>query len=156
MKHLLAVVFAAWLAAACTPPDSPPTLALSSCRLPGIEAAVRCGTHEVWEDREAKSGRRITLHVAIVPARLRAKDADPIVVLAGGPGQGAIALVSQVMPLFASLNDTRDIVLLDQRGTGYSHPLDCDSDEESNLQSLFEDAIPEKAVRDCLPGLDAD
>src|SRR5258706_885945 len=157
MKHLLAAAFAAWLVAGCSSsPDSSPTLSLTRCRLPGIEAAVLCGTHEVWEDREAKSGRRITLHVAIVPARLRAKDADPIVVLAGGPGQGAIALVSQVMPLFASLNDTRDIVLLDQRGTGYSHPLDCDNEEESNLQSLFEDAIPEKSVRDCLAGLDAD
>src|SRR6266404_697414 len=117
MKHLLAVAaVAASLVAGCGPDasDSSPTLSVSRCRLPGIEAAVLCGTHEVWEDREAKSGRRITLHVAIVPARLRAKDADPIVVLAGGPGQGAIALVSQVMPLFASLNDTRDIVLLDQ------------------------------------------
>jgi pimeloyl-ACP methyl ester carboxylesterase len=60
------------------------------------------------------------------------------------------------MPLFSRLNDTRDIVFLDQRGTGFSHPLDCDSDDDSPMQSLFEDAIPEKAVRECLAALDAD
>jgi pimeloyl-ACP methyl ester carboxylesterase len=156
MKHVLAVAAAAFVLFGCAPSPEPfATLSLSRCRLPGLEAAVLCGTHDVWEDREARSGRRITLHVAIIPARLRAKDPDPIVVLAGGPGQGAIALGSQVMPLFNRLNDTKDIVLLDQRGTGYSHPLDCDDDTDS-LQSLFEDAIPEKAVRDCLAGLDAD
>ena len=158
MKHfLVAAALAASLLAGCAPDatESAQTLALSRCRLPGIEAAVLCGKHDVWEDREANAGRRITLHVAVIPARLRTKDPDPIVVLAGGPGQGAIALASQVLPLFARLNDTRDIVLLDQRGTGYSHPLDCDSDDDS-LQSLFEDAIPEKAVRECLRGLDAD
>ena len=159
MKHLLiAAGLTAALLAGCRSenPDPQATLALSRCRLPGLEAAVQCGTHDVWENRETKTGRKITLHVAVVPARLRAKDPDPIVVLAGGPGQGAIGLVPQVMPLFQRLNDTRDVVFLDQRGTGYSHPLDCESDDDSPLQSLFEDAIPEKAVRDCLRGLDAD
>jgi pimeloyl-ACP methyl ester carboxylesterase len=159
MKHFLiaAALLASFLAGCRSDSTDPqPTIALTRCRLAGLEAAVLCGTHEVWENREAKSGRRITLHMAVVPARLRAKDPDPIVVLAGGPGQGAIALVGQVMPLFARLNDSRDIVFLDQRGTGYSHPLDCDSDEDSPLQSLFEDAIPERAVRECLEHLDAD
>ena len=161
MKHFLLVLagaIAAALIAGCRPdlPDPQSTIALSRCRLPGVDAAVLCGTHEVWEDRDAKAGRRITLHVAVIPARLRAKDPDPIVVLAGGPGQGAIALAPQVMPLFSRLNDSRDIVLLDQRGTGFSHPLDCEDDDDSPLQSLFEDAIPEKAVRRCLESLDAD
>ena len=159
MKPLLLVAgLVATLLAGCSPdsPDPQATLALSRCRLPGIEAAVQCGEHEVWEDREAKSGRRIRLHVAVVPARLRAKDADPIFILAGGPGQGAIGLATQVMPLFLRLNDTRDIVFLDQRGTGFSNPLDCDTDDESPMQALFEDAIPEKSVRECLDRLDAD
>src|SRR4051794_36112345 len=144
MKRLFAV--AALAVAACTSaPDAPrPTVALDSCRLPGVDVAARCGTLEVWEDREAQSGRRIRLELGVVPARLRARESDPIVVLAGGPGQGAISLASQVMPLFARLNDARDIVLIDQRGTGSSHPLDCDDDEEQSLQSRFEDTLPQK------------
>jgi pimeloyl-ACP methyl ester carboxylesterase len=151
MKHLLpvaaGVLCAALLAGCPAPPDAQPTIALERCRLPGVDSAAQCGTYEVWENREAQAGRRI---------RLRAKDIDPIFILAGGPGQGAIGLAPQVMPLFSRLNDSRDIVFLDQRGTGSSNPLDCDDEDDSPLQSLFEDKIPEKAVRRCLETIDAD
>jgi len=161
MKHLLpavaGILCAAFLAGCpSAPSETRPAIALERCRLPGLDVSAMCGTHEVWEDRTAKAGRRIRLHLAVVPARLRAKDPDPIFILAGGPGQGAIALAQQVMPLFSRLNDSRDIVFLDQRGTGSSNPLDCDDEEESPLQSLFEDKIPEKSVRHCLEMLDAD
>jgi pimeloyl-ACP methyl ester carboxylesterase len=141
---------------ACSPgPKSAEAVALAACRLPGVDIAARCGRHEVWEDRDAKSGRRITLNLAIVPAKLRNKEPDPIVVFAGGPGQGAVSLAAQVMPLFSRLNDSRDIVFLDQRGTGQSHPLDCE-DDQGTLQSLFEDALPERVVARCLERLEAD
>jgi pimeloyl-ACP methyl ester carboxylesterase len=157
MKRLL-VAAAAVLAAACTStPETPrATVVLDTCRLPGVDVAARCGGLEVWEDREAKSGRRIKLDIAVIPARLRARQADPIVVLAGGPGQGAVSLASQVLPLFTRLNDARDIVLIDQRGTGNSHPLDCDDEEDATLQSMFEDTLPQRVVQHCLETLDAD
>ncbi|MBK6983115.1 MAG: hypothetical protein IPH30_17555 [Betaproteobacteria bacterium] len=88
--------------------------------------------------------------MAVVPARRRAIEPDPIVVLAGGPGQGAIALASQVAVLFSRLNDARDIVLIDQRGTGGSHPLECEDDGKAGLQAAFEDVLPEKMVQECL------
>jgi pimeloyl-ACP methyl ester carboxylesterase len=159
MKHLLVAFAAAGLAlAACSPrPETAhPAIAFDTCRLPGVDSAAQCGTYEVWEDREAKAGRRIKLEIAVLPARMRAKDPDPLVVFAGGPGQGAVSLASQVMPLFARLNDTRDVILIDQRGTGNSHPLDCPDDADPSLQSLFEDALPRKLVEKCLASLDAD
>jgi pimeloyl-ACP methyl ester carboxylesterase len=161
MKHLPFLRSAAGLlalaAAACSPGSAPPSaIAFAACRLPGVDAAAQCGTYDVWEDREVKSGRRISLNIAVVPARLRAKEPDPVVILAGGPGQGAVALAAQVMPLFAKLNDTRDILFVDQRGTGQSNPLDCEDDEEQPLQALFEDAIPGRVVAKCIESLDAD
>jgi pimeloyl-ACP methyl ester carboxylesterase len=155
MKFAIFAVLALALCA-CQPASKAPEtkLALSACRLPGVESEARCGTLEAWEDREAASGRRITVRFAVVPAKLRAKEPDPIVVFAGGPGQGAVALAAQVMPLFARLNDTRDLVFVDQRGTGGSHALDCKG--EQPLQMMFEDAIPAKFVADCLGKLDAD
>jgi pimeloyl-ACP methyl ester carboxylesterase len=92
----------------------------------------------------------------VIPARRRAADPDPIVALAGGPGQGAIALAPQVTGLFSRLNDTRDLVLVDQRGTGGSNPLECDAGASNTLQAMFEDTLPEKRVRDCLASLEAD
>jgi pimeloyl-ACP methyl ester carboxylesterase len=158
MKRFLIAMAAGFLLAACSPGSevARPAIVLESCRLPGVDTAAKCGTFEVWEDRAAKAGRRLKLELAVIPARLRTHDADPIVVLAGGPGQGAMSLASQVLPLFQRLNDSRDIVLLDQRGTGSSHALDCDDDSAQPLQSLFEDALPEALLKRCLAGLDAD
>jgi pimeloyl-ACP methyl ester carboxylesterase len=144
--------------AACSPPPESGrgTLKLSECRLPDLERAALCGSHEVWENREERAGRRIAIEVAVIPARRRGAEPDPIVVLAGGPGQGAIALAPQATTLFSRLNDSRDIVLIDQRGTGGSHPLDCNGDGGDALQSVFEDALPEKLVKECLAALEAD
>jgi pimeloyl-ACP methyl ester carboxylesterase len=60
------------------------------------------------------------------------------------------------MPLFQKLNDVRDVVLIDQRGTGNSNPLDCDEDDDQSMQSLFEDALPQQVVERCLETLHAD
>jgi pimeloyl-ACP methyl ester carboxylesterase len=159
MKRLLAAAIPALALAACNAPHeatAPATIDLAPCRLPGVEAAARCGSLDVWEDRAAKAGRRIKLDIAVIPARLRTREVDPIVILAGGPGQGAVSLADDVLPLFRRLNDARDIVFVDQRGTGNSHPLDCDDDADAPLQSLFEDTLPEKLVEKCLAHLDAD
>jgi pimeloyl-ACP methyl ester carboxylesterase len=158
MNRLLFLLAACVLLASCSPgpPASRSGLALATCRLPGVDAAAQCGSYEVWENRESKSGRKISLNIAVVPARIRAREPDPIVVFAGGPGQGAVSLANQVMPLFTKLNDTRDIVLIDQRGTGQSNPLDCEDDQDQPLQAVFEDSLPQRVVQNCLAGLDAD
>src|SRR5690242_7938835 len=97
--RFLALAAAALLAACTSGSDSPRSaIALAECRLPGLDTGALCGTHEVWEDRAAKSGRRITLRVAVIPAKARGREPDPIFVIAGGPGQGAISLAAQVMP----------------------------------------------------------
>lgn len=157
MKRLLLCVAAGLVLASCNPGTEAPrrAVSLAACRLPGVESEARCGKFEVWEDRTARTGRRIAINIAVIPARMRSREPDPIFVFAGGPGQGAVSLADQVMPLFAKLNDTRDVVLVDQRGTGESHPLDCE-DDDAPLQSLFEDTLPGDLVRKCLAGLDAD
>lgn len=158
MNRFLLLLAAGICLASCSPgpPAARNALALASCRLPGVEAVAQCGSYEVWENREAQSGRRIALNIAVVPARVRAREPDPIVIFAGGPGQGAVSLANQVMPLFAKLNDTRDIVFVDQRGTGQSNPLDCEDEDEQPLQAAFEDTLPQHVVQACLQGLDAD
>jgi pimeloyl-ACP methyl ester carboxylesterase len=157
MMRLLLALAAGLCLVSCSPgPDaSRRAIALETCRLPGVDAPAKCGTYEVWEDRDAKAGRRIRLDLAVIPAKMRAKEPDPLVIFAGGPGQGAVSLASQVMPLFAKLNDARDVVLIDQRGTGNSAPLDC-PEEEQPLQQLFEDSLPEKMVAKCLAQIAAD
>lgn len=114
-----------------------------------------CGTLKVFENRQSRTGRQISLNIVVLPA-IGSGSGDPLFFLAGGPGQGAAQLAPQLRAVFRPVQKTRDIVLVDQRGTGKSHPLECRSNEDS-LTGLME---PEGAVaerlRKCLAGFDAD
>lgn len=84
-----------------------------------------CGTLEVFEDRAAKSGRKIPLRIVLLPAFKQNYSPDPLFFLAGGPGQGAAALARDLQEPYRQVETDRDIVLVDQRGTGKSNPLEC-------------------------------
>ena len=138
-------------------PELVRTLPLTPCRLEGVGRQALCGTLEVWEDRAAKQGRKLPLKVVVVPALASSPQPDPLVLLAGGPGQGAAKLAGQVMPLLERIQRQRDLVFVDQRGTGDSHPLDCEPvPPDAPLARQFDDTFPEQALRDCLKGYDAD
>lgn len=108
-------------------PAGPSTAATPQpCRIDGLPHEVLCGTLTRPLDPARPEATRFELHYVVVPALARRKLPDPVFLLAGGPGQSAISLAAQVMPLFARLNNRRDIVFVDQRGTGRSAPLDCD------------------------------
>jgi len=148
-----------WLPACKRSTESEPvrTLPLSPCRLDGVGRQALCGTLEVWEDRVAKQGRKVPLKVVVVPALASSPQADPLVLLAGGPGQGAAKLARQVMPLLDRIQRQRDLVFVDQRGTGDSGPLKCEPvSPDAPLSEQFDDTFPEKAFRDCLAGYEAD
>jgi pimeloyl-ACP methyl ester carboxylesterase len=100
-------------------------LELAACRLKGIEREVKCGTLEVPENPDAPDGRRIPIRFAVVPALAKNKAPDPLFVFAGGPGQSALKAAGTIQPVFAQLNARRDIVYVDQRGTGASNGLFC-------------------------------
>jgi pimeloyl-ACP methyl ester carboxylesterase len=115
---------------------------LSPCHIEGFSEEVLCGTHRVFEDRVAQSGRTIDLKVAVVPALRRETADDPLFVLAGGPGQGARKYGALIPLAFREVRKTRDIVLVDLRGTGGSNPLGCDfGDPLGHLEGAL-DATP--------------
>ncbi len=115
----------------CTAPSvskPTPTVELTDCaREMGVSIA-QCGQVEVFEDRESRSGRTISLNVVVLPALKSNSKPDPFFFLAGGPGMGATDLVKGIRKVFKKLNRERDIVLVDQRGTGSSNPLNCEYD----------------------------
>lgn len=99
--------------------------ALQACRIKGIERELRCGQVEVPEDAQAPAGRRLGIHFAVVPALARNHEPDPVFILAGGPGQSAIDVAGGTLSFLARLNARRDLVFVDQRGTGRSQRLGC-------------------------------
>jgi pimeloyl-ACP methyl ester carboxylesterase len=97
----------------------------SDCAIPGVGTA-RCGDYQVWEDRAARSGRKIPIHYVVLPPLGHDTAADPILIIAGGPGQAATDLIDSVAAEYAVLRRNRALVFVDQRGTGGSNPLRCE------------------------------
>jgi len=128
---------------------------LEACRIPGIEREIVCGVVRMPENPDSPSSRSIEVRYAVVPAVARNKQPDPIFVFAGGPGQAATRVARQVMPVLAELNARRDLVFIDQRGTGRSNALECDVDE-SSLASALEPAHQIARLGPCLKALPAD
>ena len=118
----------------------------------GNQVDARCGVLTVPEDRANPGGKQIELHVAVIPAIKRNPEPDPLFLLAGGPGQSAIETYSSIIPLMFQIHESRDIILVDQRGTGKSNPLRCLTPEDD---SLAEEEVFAK-LKACPETLDAD
>ena len=123
-------------AAAPTPPRMFGRIAFTPCTLsPEVgsnSVEAQCGSLSVPENPAAPQSRKIALHIAWVPADDNAPtEPDPVFMLAGGPGQSAADTFPQVAPAFAEILKKRNVVLVDQRGTGQSNPLSCKEDEEA-------------------------
>jgi pimeloyl-ACP methyl ester carboxylesterase len=123
------------------------TIALAECRLPKLPLAAQCGTLEVPENRDRPDGRRISLAIAVLPANTLHPRADPLFILAGGPGQAA-SFLGPFAAALTGVRKDRDIVLVDQRGTGRSSPLVCAAlKPERGLQAALEfDPAPKAAA----------
>jgi pimeloyl-ACP methyl ester carboxylesterase len=152
---VLAILVIVLALAACRPGAAGHAQGLEPCRLPGIEREILCGKVDMPEDPDAPTGRTIAIHFAVVPAVARTAQPDPIFVLAGGPGQAASRVIGQVMPVFAELNARRNLVFVDQRGTGRSNALDC-SDEDTSLAATLDPAQQLGRLKRCLAELRAD
>ncbi len=99
--------------------------AATPCHLPGWRHEVLCGKMGRPLNPAEPAKTQIDIHYVVSPAMARRKLADPVFFLAGGPGQSAIGVAPQVLAVLTRLNNRRDVVLVDQRGTGQSAPLVC-------------------------------
>ena len=124
--------------------------------LPPVEA--QCATFAVPEDRAASGGRKIDLNLAWLPADSKGGGTpDPVFFLAGGPGQAATEYAAQIDMGLHEVRKQRDIVLIDQRGTGKSNPLDCRDAKGDPLKlddsAELDDAAFSTYVSQCLQSL---
>lgn len=151
MRHLF-LSLACVLAGAAAPGHALP---LEPCRLPGVETAARCGVVRRPLDPAAPAGPSIDVHFAVIPALARQRKPDPVFFLAGGPGQSAIQLAGSVQALLGRLGNRRDLVLVDQRGTGRSALLACEEGAAASrpLADLLDDARQQQVLRECRQAL---
>jgi pimeloyl-ACP methyl ester carboxylesterase len=134
-------------------------LELEDCRIsagpafPGIKA--RCGTLLRPENPDDADSPEIELSVAVVPALDLKPEPDPFVPLAGGPGASAIEFYSAYAGAFEPVRRHRDILLVDQRGTGSSARMDCDVDDDI-IEGAFSEQRVLEVTRECLDELPHD
>lgn len=134
-------------------------LVLEDCRIsagpgfPGIKA--RCADFERPLDPSNPAAGTVTLFVAVVSALRLEPSRDPLVPIAGGPGQASTEFYAAYAYAFEEIRRNRDVLLLDQRGTGKSTPLRCDLDETLMTGEVSVDESVE-ATRRCLEALPKD
>jgi pimeloyl-ACP methyl ester carboxylesterase len=131
-------------------------VALAPCAIDGVAGEVKCGTHKVWEDRDAGKGRQIDLSIIVLAALTPNKRPDPFFMLAGGPGDAPSFNARFFSRVFNDIRRTRDIVLVDLRGTGRSAALTCPELGKPAANGVFDaDLLSVPAVRACRARLEA-
>lgn len=146
LRLVLTVLLLATQAAA-----APLPMSLRPCTVPGSSESVRCGDLLVPENPARPDGRQIKLHFVVVPALERVAGRAPLFELAGGPGIAASNGASYFLTDGRFHRQNRDVVLVDQRGTGESSPLRC---PELELAASLSSMYPPDAVRRCRRTLD--
>lgn len=124
------------------------SIALEPCRTTDGNTEALCGKYEVYENRESRTGRRIALNIMMLAANTPKPEADPFFALAGGPGQSA----TEFLPLagyIAKVRGLRDVLLVDQRGTGKSNQLACKLQETDDAQAILGEPYPLEKIREC-------
>ena len=105
-----------------------PVFEPASCAFPVPTGYTpECGYLVVPENRLNSGSRYIRLHVGIFRSRSGIPVADPVVHLAGGPGSSSLDVAGYMFGQgLDAVLEQRDLILFDQRGTGYAQPrLDC-------------------------------
>ncbi len=132
---------------------------LAECRIGPVNSInkikAECGTLSVAENRESPS-RMIDLNIAIIRSKSIKKKPDAVIMLAGGPGQSAVESYPATAHAFRGILKDRDVVLVDQRGTGHSNPLKCEFDESLQEKLLEDESLYLPALMECVDKLDAD
>ena len=125
-------------------------LTLDNCHLGEIRSQVKCGKLEVPENYQQPDGDKIAINFAVLPAIDDSEYKAPLMFLAGGPGQAAVELATGLNHVFREVRKTRDIILVDQRGTGESSALSCDFEAVDNVYSSLPDALDPQEVKECV------
>ncbi len=135
--------------AAQTPP------ALSPCTIPGVGGVTLCGRLAVPERRENPGGKQIELNLVVLKAADSVAASDPLVFLAGGGVLPATRFAPMLGRAMADVRRSRDILLLDQRGTGGSNPLHCALDLPALRDNAPDTVTIRQRVAQCIDRLKA-
>jgi pimeloyl-ACP methyl ester carboxylesterase len=129
---------------------------LENCHVDGVREQVKCGKLLVPENYSKPDGEQISINFVVLPAIDNSDNKTPLMFLAGGPGQAAAELASGLRHVFREVRKTRDLILVDQRGTGLSHPLQCEEAAEQNVYTVTPEEFSAQEIKDCIANFTGD
>jgi pimeloyl-ACP methyl ester carboxylesterase len=127
--------------------------ATKACRVPDFPQEVQCGQLQRPLNPAEPEGKKIAVHYVVLPSQDRNKLPDAVFLLAGGPGQSAINVAGFGQAVLSRLNRRRDLVFIDQRGTGRSAPLHCPELEDGS--DVVDNDSMLKMAQNCMKNLQA-
>jgi len=132
-------------------------IAFRPCELSNLQGRrnAECAYFDVAENEQDPQGRHIQLFVVRLPAEHSKPKADPVLLIDGGPGEGASNDFLFFDKVFSKAARERDFYLIDQRGTGRSHALQC-KQNEGDLNANPAAEYVRRRAQECLQSLDAD
>lgn len=145
----LASIFQDAERAAPEPAPAAEPVALELVKDPSTGLEMLRGVHRVPENRATREGRTLGLDIVVLPAIGEDPAPDPVFFIAGGPGQRATDVVGSMAKRYAWLRERRDLVFVDQRGTGGDHRLQCTPSETIELQTLLDPLFERQWLVDC-------
>src|SRR5262245_51020190 len=122
----------------------------SPCPANGYGKGAECRVLMVAENPEAPGGRKIPIRYAVLKATGPSPRPEAVFLFSGGPGAASTEMVGFVNggPL-APILQNRDIVLVDQRGSGGSNPLMCPAALKQHPERAFGTLFPPVAIKEC-------
>lgn len=132
------------------------TLKFEHCQVSKNSHSIdaECATLIRPEDPTKPDGKQLSLFVAKFAALQPDPELDAFTVIQGGPGASSIDLFIQLSPVLQKIRKDRDVLVIDQRGTGRSHSLSCpEADQDEFAASLDPEQI-KQLTQQCLDQLD--
>ncbi|MCL1135884.1 alpha/beta hydrolase [Shewanella hafniensis] len=127
-----------------------------TCYVEGVSDRLNCGFVTVPENPNKPDGKQIQVHYVVLPAVKNVNHEEALLAIAGGPGQSAIDNATGFDAMLSKVRQQRDILLIDQRGTGRSNLLTCDEGAQSPLSFDDDNADTLAETQKCLAKIDAD
>ncbi len=127
----------------------------SPCPAAGFGPGAECRVLMVAENPEQPEGRKIPIRYALLRATGSAPRPDAVFLFSGGPGAASTEMVGLANGPLAPIREIRDIVLVDQRGSGGSNPLMCPTELRKYPGQAFGALFPPAAIADCRAKLGA-
>ncbi|MCL1078499.1 alpha/beta hydrolase [Parashewanella spongiae] len=129
---------------------------IEHCYLKGVSDRLICGSIKVAENPNKPDGKQIDIHYAVIPAIKPSYPQEAMLAIAGGPGQSALDNAAGFDRMLSQVREQRDILLIDQRGTGRSNILSCEVGDINALTYNDDDLDTPAETKKCLQASDND